>query len=349
MNRTGETWGDLLNCMEELNRDGLVGEQFSQKVDELPRLADNLALYDDVPTDKQALVHYTSWERAISILRQSDPIMRMYHYELANDPEEGRILPMPWKAVYEEATAWIQEWQKRHDVEVEGSIEGGDAYGCSFSSSAAPSGEAYGVQDTDNVEDKLTFWRFYGNDGEGCSFKVSRSIFFSPEYHGIYRVRYKHSNGDAIRGDDSGEAEDREIASRMRKLLDSTKSFVEGSTESDNIRACKVAIESLCRVFGGYRHLIKNVRYSDEREWRMIKVMPPQVKINFDPDHGNIVRRYVDGLRWRDLLSSRSVVTVGPRVRNRAAAVAYVEHLVGDKFSDSAVRSSEQTYRRSDR
>ena len=344
MSRMDKTWKDLLSSIEDLNRGHMVGEKASQKVDELPTLADDLALYSDKPTNKQDLVHYTSWERALSILQQDAPIMRMYHYELANDPEEGRILPTPWKDVYREATAWIREWQELHDEGVEGSIDGGDAYGCSFSSSAALEEGVHSMQDTDSVEDKLTFWRFYGHDGEGCSFKVSKNIFFPGEYHGIYRVRYRHSNGDAIQEKDR--IEDREVASRMRELFHSTKTFVEGSTKSD-VDACKVAIDSLCRVFGGYRHLIKNVRYSDEREWRMIKVMPRQVK--FDADHGNIVRRYVDGLPWRKLLSSGSVVTVGPTVRNRAAAVGYVNHLVNDKFPHSVVRSSEQTYRRSDR
>ncbi len=333
VNGTDETWRDLLSCLEDIRR--MAGDERSDRVRELPGLAANLALYSDTLAEKQELVHYTSWDRAMAILRNKNPVMRMYHYELANDPEEGQILPSPWKAIYKEANACIRRWRKASHLGVTSTIDGGDAYGCSFSSNGR------------GVEDKLTFWRFYGNDGEGCSFRVSRSIFFSREYRGIYQVRYRHSNGTAV--DDEGKAEDQMVAQRMRQLLGSTKDIVDSATESDDVSTCRVAIESLCRVLGGYRHLIKNARYSDEREWRMVRVMPPKVK--FDLDHSNLVRRYVDGLPWRTLLSSGSVVTVGPRVRNRVAALAYVKRLVDEKrkFTGSDVKASVQRYRRSDR
>ena len=53
----------------------------------------------------------------------------------------------------------------------------GSTYGCSFSS--GPSGV---------VEDDLTYWRLYGNDGQGCSLSI-------PTIHkDVYEVRYRNKD-----------------------------------------------------------------------------------------------------------------------------------------------------------
>ena len=147
---------------------------------------------------------------------------------LLTTPEEGEILPMPWKAVYEDAKAWVRKWEKKHGEKVNSSVDGGDAYGCSFSSNG------------DDVEDKLTFWRFYGNDGDGCSFKISSSVF--SEYKKIYRVRYRDSSGNA--SSCAERREDKEIEQQMRKLLDLTRAFVESATNFEQF-AC---MQNGCRV-----------------------------------------------------------------------------------------------------
>ena len=87
MSQKKETWDKLLNRLDELNQGSGAGERtLDEMLDELPKLVDDLPLYSNNPTDKPVLVHYTSWERALSILRTKKPKMRMYHYELANDP-----------------------------------------------------------------------------------------------------------------------------------------------------------------------------------------------------------------------------------------------------------------------
>ena len=356
MSPMDSTWKSLLNHLADLSQEDPESEKFQKLIAELPKQVDNLVLYSDSLTRKQSLVHYTSWGRGLAILRQKDPVMRMYHYELANDPEEGKILPKSWKAVYKEAGDWISSWQKTHrslfsegtSENADNPIESGDAYGCSFSSNG------------DGVEDKLTFWRFYGNDGDGCSFKVSESIF--SEYQTIYQVRYRDSNEEAAEKKESSEnedspedeasleeKEDQNVETKMRELLCKCREVAEVARIANKQDACKIVMEAVCKVLVGYRHLIKNVRYADEQEWRMIKVMPAAKIVKFDLDRDHLVKRYVRGLPWRKMLSSGSVVTIGPRVRNRSAAMAYVKHLVHNKrkFLGSEVQESTQSYRRS--
>ena len=346
MSLMDSTWKDLLDHLADLNQEKVESERFQELIEELPKRVDNLVLYSDGLTSKQSLVHYTSWGRGLAILRQKDPVMRMYHYELANDPEEGKILPKSWKAIYEEADDWISSWSSADgsllsegtSKSVSSPIEGGDAYGCSFSSNG------------DGVEDKLTFWRFYGNDGDGCSFKVSRSIF--SEYQKIYQVRYRDSNErTAEEGESPEEMEDQNVAAKMRELICKCKEVFEIAEKANKQDACRIVMKAVCKVLVGYRHLIKNIRYADEQEWRMVEVMPARNGVKFDLDHGHLVKRYVRGLPWRKMLSSGSIVTIGPRVRNRSAAMAYVKHLVDNKrkFLGSIVQASRQTYRRSGR
>ena len=352
MSLMDSTWESLLDNLADLSQESPESERFQELIAELPKRVDNLVLYSDDLTRKQSLVHYTSWGRGLAILCQKDPVMRMYHYELANDPEEGKILPKSWKAVYKEAGDWISSWQETHgnlfsegtNGNVNNPIEGSDAYGCSFSSNG------------DGVEDKLTFWRFYGNDGNGCSFKVSESIF--SEYHTIYQVRYRDSAKEAPEEKKSPEEEesqeekeDQNVEAKMRELLCKCKEVAEIAREANKQGVCKIVMEAVCKVLVSYRHLIKNIRYADEHEWRMIKVMPAAEIVKFDLGHGHLVKRYVRGLPWSKMLASGSVVTIGPRVRNSSAAMAYVEHLVRNKrkFLGSMVQASAQTYRRSGR
>ena len=52
-----------------------------------------MVFFEDTLNVDACLAHYTSWENVIKMfgLNHGVPIVRMYNYELANDPEEGKI------------------------------------------------------------------------------------------------------------------------------------------------------------------------------------------------------------------------------------------------------------------
>lgn len=79
----------------------------------------------------------------------------------------------------------------------------------------------------------------------------------------------------------------------------------------------------------------------------VISVMPEPNSVRFDISSGNIIKRYVEGTALKEVLSSASVITVGPAVPNRRAARAYIEYMANDihEIRYVTVKNSKQTYR----
>ena len=290
-----------------------------------------LVLYDDSPEQRIGLVHYTAWKSAMNMFdpNQQSPVIRMYNYEQANDPEEGKIRPPEWRALEEQAREnWLDEFLKKDDRWRE-EIEFGSTYGCSFSSGLSGS-----------VEDDLTYWRLYGNDGQGCSLKISTSHGM-----GVYKVRYRDRKFK-----DRSELEkneDNDVAERLRMLFEAGKKTVDRAPAGEyrDIVGRTVA-EVLLQVLYGYYHLVKHLAYADEKEWRMIRVMPRPGDIRYDTASENLVRRYIDGPALGKLLISQSSIIIGPTVLNRGAARAYFEYAKQKhEIPHVKVKNSGQTYR----
>ena len=163
------------------------------------------------------------------------PILRMYNYEHSNDPDEGQIIPPEWKEVIYEAN-WLDKYLKDGNLWKREMKFGGSTYGCSFSS--GPTG----------VEDDLTYWRLYGNDGEGCSLKISSTHNFP-----IYKVRYR----DKETGTEY-EEEDRQVAERLSSLLRIGKEAVEKAPGKYKCEAGRAIAEGVQKIIYGYCHLVKH-------------------------------------------------------------------------------------------
>ena len=229
--------------------------------------------------------------------------------------------------VEKSARSWLEEFlEPWHIEEVK---LGGTTYGCSFSS--GPSG----------VEDDLTYWRLYGNDGQGCSLKIT----VIPDIQ-FYRVRYRNKNDRKQRD------EDKLIAGQLENLFEVSKKFVDGlPDEHRKSIGSKVALE-LSKVLYGYYHMIKDIAYEKEQEWRMIKVLPEPEEVKFDTSSDYLVKRYIEGPSLKRLLSSGSVVTIGPTVPNSGAARAFIEHKaktvhdIGIHNNTAEIKNSVQSYRK---
>ena len=305
------SWDELKRELLHVSERGSEIHKDSRRIRGLNDKVSKLVLYDDLLGQRDGLVHYTAWKSAMNMFDpdQESPVIRMYNYEQANDPEEGQIRPPEWKALEkEERKNWLDGFLTDDDCCRE-DMEFGSAYGCSFSSGLSGS-----------VEDDLTYWRLYGNDGQGCSLKIS-----TVHGMGVYMVRYRDRNFEGRCK--SEKEEDEKVAKRLRSLFKDGKNAV-GRIPSGKYRdfVGRTVAKVLLQILYGYYHLVKHLAYEDEREWRMIRVMPRPDEIRYDTASENLVRRYIDGPALNKLLISESIITIGPTVLSRGAARAYLEH-----------------------
>lgn len=320
------------NLIEELRRIGERGSEYDNyflTVRGLFERIPELVLYDDSLEPGVSLAHYTTWQNALSMFRkkQKNPVLRMYNYEQSNDPNEGKIMPPEWREIIQEGIDWAGEflgddWKKEMEF-------GGSTYGCSFSSGQT------------EIGDDLRYWRFYGNNGQGCSLKISQ-----PQTISIYKARYRDRNFDSRTTPEK--QEDEQVANRLAEFFETGKGVVDKSPDRHRSAVGKTIAEWLLRVTYGYCHLIKHKDFTDEAEWRMIRVMPPPREIRYDKTE-NLIRRYVNGPAFSEILRSASAITIGPAVINRGAARAYLEYLAKEVHNIDyvSVKSSVRIYRQS--
>ena len=353
MDNVKESWNRMTSELNRIRKRGSEAPYYYQAIrglfDQIPKLV----LHNDSPGTEVNLVHYTTWSNALNMFKenqnedqmesreddrkdsqekkQNPPILRMYNYEQSNDPDEGRIKPPEWKKIEKEA-GYFDKFMEDDGRWIKDMTLGWGTYGCSFSS---------GLSDTgDDLEDDMTYWRLYGNNGQGCSLKIS-----NPLNEHIYRVRYRDK--DFSKRSDKDKEEDEQVSQRLRNLLEICKEITEEVPERHKYFVGKTVAEGLFRIIHSYYHLIKDVAYKGEKEWRMIRVMPRPDAIRFDTSSGNIIKRYVEGPPLSQLLSSASAITVGPTVPNRGAARAYLEYLAKEVHNIPYVnvKNSSQNYR----
>ena len=141
--------------------------------------------------------------------------------------------------------------------------------------------------------------------------------------------------------------EDHQIAERMKKLLGLGREVFDQIPPYEKKELGTIVARSIRRVLSGYHHLVKNKSYAAECEWRIIEVTPKEEDIKFETV-GNLVKRYVEGRNFKkELLSSGSIITIGPRVPNPGAARAYILHLAKEihKMKYTDVQISTKKYR----
>ncbi len=311
------SWKALLEQMSAVGECLDDHEELGEQLKRFDQATRTLVFYDDDMAKSEHLVHYTSWEQALAILNgpEDRPMLRHYSFERTNDPREGRL----WRESWDELTANAKRMDKLlpsyDQTLIHSGRSTGSTFGCCFSTGGL------------DVEDNLTFWRLYGSDGNGCSFKLSSR---PPN---TYRVRYLDEHGKNRRHDD--EELDHRIGSLLDELLTKGDELVDQFLLSGRKEVAQWMAGKIRTVLGGYNHLAKSSYFEDENEWRMINVDPPTESILYDVDEvSGVVRRYVAGLSLNDWLITGSSITVGPQVPNGGAARAYVEHLVRPETLD---------------
>ena len=336
MTNVEESWANLRAELRQVVERGSKDPNYFLTIRRLIVQIPKLILYDDTPEPGVNLAHYTAWKNARDMFNvdREPPILRMYNYEQANDPEEGRIKPPEWKKVEEDA-AYLAKFLKQDSRWTEEMSLVGSTYGCSFSSGLSGA-----------VEDDLTYWRLYGNDGQGCSLKIPTTDIMGADRArmGVYKVHYR--DRDFISRSDCEKKEDEQVATHLKIFLEVCKEAVDAAPEVHKDIVGRTVAEGLHQIIYGYYHLIKNIAYADENEWRILRVKPRSNAIRYDTRSDYLVRRYVEGPALKDLLISGSAITIGPAVLNRIAARAYFKHLAKrHKLKLVDVRISNKAYR----
>lgn len=295
----------------------------------------DLVLYDDrLEEASGGLAHYTSWENLIKmldVLGEEAPVLKMYNYESASDPEEGMIRPIEWCELEKEVEALSETYGLARNGNKK--RRGGSTYGCSFSAGG------------EGVEDHLMFWRLYGNNGKGASLKLGVVSGMQPP-KGMYKVRYRNKNG--ARRDGAEISEDKTVAKLMKRFLDLGHETIASAPESEQRKVGRSICGALWQILDGYCHLVKSSAYEHEQEWRMIEVVrPDSEKVKYSVAQDGVVRRYVERDEMKNVFGSASVITLGPRVPNDyGAAKGYIEALAnrhGMKYT--RVKVSREPYR----
>lgn len=289
--------------------------------EELQEQVRRVRFYNDQRDNRteSCFAHYTSWSSFLAILNQERPLMRMYNYETANDPLEGQIYPKGWREV-------------RERVRCMGNFDGaddrshpGDTYGCSFSSG------------TEYIGDDLTLWRLYGDNGGGCSL-MTKSLGMD-----MYRIRYRKQDGSVSNHEEA--KEDKAVALQMHDLLYAGERTMDSIDDSYRQTVGSAIGDAAQRVLEGYCYLVKDVAYSNEKEWRRIVVRPPLVETCFDAKETG-VKRYVEGQAFKELLTTGSEITIGPKVDNPKAVRDYVKRATRHRgLQWPSIRNSTKSYR----
>ena len=316
------TWMALLDQV------AAVGDRLEHRepLDGVDTAIKKLVFYDDPADFSEHLVHYTSWESALAILKEQKPVLRSYNYERTNDPQEGRLWRAAWDGLAARAAQMDNLLPSYDKTLLRSGRSTGSTFGCCFSAGGP------------GIEDNLTFWRLYGNDGKGCSFKVASRL------PSTYRVRYLDER--RINRSEGDEEMDQRVGSWLGDLLTRGGELVEQLLSSGQKDVASGIAARIHQVLGGYNHLAKSSYFEDEKEWRLINVAPSADSILYDADEAGVVRRYVLGLSLDYGLTTGSSITVGPQVPNGGAARAYVEHLARAKELDlPEVNLSKQNYR----
>ena len=260
-------------------------------------------------------VHYTSIETLFSILQGKitcqRAYLRLYDSIHLNDPDEGRFLLR--HIPEDERLLWLRSRLANP----------GTAYLNSFLAS-----------DSDDDNDNLVFWRTYGNEGCGCSISIS------PPRNKTYRVRY-------------GRDKAADTANGIAQVVIELSPVVSRVSTLDPSLLNEFSI-SLLKACGSICHLYKSHAYEYENECRYVlshhDVESADINYEYHQRDDRIprIRHYInqENLEIDHLLTSGSVVTIGPSVPNRQNVIESLNTLKDRAgLSRITIRPSEISYR----
>lgn len=136
MPNINDSWDELYNILK-LHISQISTNPLSYlELHGLTEVVSKLVFFEDALNGNDCLAHYTSWESVTTMfeLNHGVPIVRMYNYELANDPEEGKVKPPEWKELEDKAMNELFDNLFDNEESLKDQMVVDSAFGCSFSS-----------------------------------------------------------------------------------------------------------------------------------------------------------------------------------------------------------------------
>ena len=248
------------------------------------------------------VVHYTRIDVVVDMFlacaEREPSYLRLYDTFHSNDPGEGSYLTY-----------------------INGLMDGlGNSPTCAYVTSfIRPESESQ--DDIRNVSDNLVFWRTYGDDGAGCSLTVRVPV------NSLFEVLY---------GPEEAKSVGRQILA-IKEALDPVLDIPDDTREVRSIKATLVRslASGLEESDPPVSYLHKSEAYEYEREVRAIGTIPSigrdQIRFERATNPGDArLRHYYErnDLRVTNLLTSGSVITVGPCVQNRENVMFVLKELM---------------------
>ena len=254
--------------------------------------------------DEIPCAHYTSIGRLFEMLDEKRDIdksfLKLYDSVHLNDPDEGNYL---LRQLYRNGRhGWLRldssDLSETHESEV--------AYIISFVLR----------KDREEIEigDNLVFWRTYGNEGRGCSLK------FPISHESLKKVLY----GERVN----------ETIGVIEPILDAISPLFADAKQVP-IAVRRKAINEITNSLKGILYLYKSSAYEYENEGRIVDLESEvaEDQIHFDYQAGSVgrprIRHYIDfsAASLKTLLSSESIITIGPTVPHRENVREYLEKI----------------------
>lgn len=276
---------------------------------------------------KAFVVHYTSVDTVIKMFRDyietERSYLRLYDTFHLNDPEEGKYL--------------ISRLDPTAHEKLKALIEANAP--CAYVSSFIipdDSQQSKGV----GARDNLVFWKTYGREGTGCSItmRVSAARLYKVKY-GIDDVRCV---ADAIEGIRAG-------------IMEAIKPIMDVASDENEEVLMKALSSTLSVELEDILYLYKSTAYEYEKEVKIIRT-----KGNIDAAGDKICFEYYPGatkirhyyndesLSAHNLLTTGSVITLGPCVPDKENIAYYLEHLKGKSgLTGPCIVQSDVSYRSS--
>lgn len=271
---------------------------------------------------KALVVHYTKVDTVIKMFRdyieKERSYLRLYDTFHLNDPDEGKYL--------------IGRLDPTAHQELKDLIEVNTP--CAYVSSFIipdDSQQSKGV----GARDNLVFWKTYGREGTGCSItmRVSAARLYKVKY-GIEDVRCVADDIEGIRAG----------------IMEAIKPIMDVSSDENKEVLMKALSSTLSVELEDILYLYKSIAYEYEKEVRIIRtkgsIKASDDEICFDDNSGaQKIRHYYndESLSAPNLLTTGSVITLGPCVPDKENIAYYLEHLkeksglVGPKICQSKV------------
>lgn len=271
---------------------------------------------------KALVVHYTKVDTVIKMFRdyieKERSYLRLYDTFHLNDPDEGKYL--------------ISRLDPTAHEKLKALIEANAP--CAYVSSFIipdDSQQSKGV----GARDNLVFWRTYGSEGMGCSIMVE-----APAAR-LYKVKYGI--------DDVRRAAD-DIEGIRAGIMEAIKPIMDVASDENKKVLMKALSSTLSAELEDILYLYKSMAYSYENEARIIRtkgsIKAVDDEICFEDNSGiQKIRHYYndESLSASNLLTTDSVITLGPCVPDKENIAYYLEHLkeksglVGPKICQSKV------------